>query len=186
MYMRKLAFSFSKFSVCPLLVARPVMRSVVLHSVLFCRHGEHPPGRASHRIFLTYNEICQYSNVRQASLRSHTPCTDRRPVQSLSYSSPSCPFAHLHWPCASSPHFRRCYSQHHHHCQYAVGTKDIHRKKKRLRRSWDACWGQSTSCCRRLDACSCHWGCRWWYPRCCCCRGCLPAWPAASGRDGAV
>lgn len=31
-------------------VARPVMRSVVRHSVPFCMHGVQPPGVASHRI----------------------------------------------------------------------------------------------------------------------------------------
>ena len=52
-YCLSLMFSDSMCSVCPLEVARPVMRSVVLHSRLFCRHGEQPPGRASHLILRT-------------------------------------------------------------------------------------------------------------------------------------
>src|ERR1700738_1929711 len=47
-------FSCSRFSTYPLDVARPVIRSVVRHSVLFCKQGEHPPGNPSHRILRTY------------------------------------------------------------------------------------------------------------------------------------
>lgn len=47
-------FSYSRASVWPRVVARPVMRSVVLHSVLFCTQGEQPPGRPSQRILRTW------------------------------------------------------------------------------------------------------------------------------------
>lgn len=45
-----IAFSLSIASAWPRTVARPVMRSRVRHSTLFCAQGEQPPGRASHRI----------------------------------------------------------------------------------------------------------------------------------------
>lgn len=50
---RRLAFSPSTFSVWPRDLMRPVMRSVVRHSVLFWAQGEQPPGWGSQRIFLT-------------------------------------------------------------------------------------------------------------------------------------
>lgn len=69
-----------------------MMRSVVLHSLLFCRHGEHPPGRASQRIL----RICRVSHGQSTSVstaqpqppmpaslvcttRSSLPCTGRTP-----------------------------------------------------------------------------------------------------------
>lgn len=54
MYCFMAMFSDSMCSVWPLDVARPVIRSVVLHSRLFWMHGEHPPARASHRILRTW------------------------------------------------------------------------------------------------------------------------------------
>lgn len=50
---RREAFSPSTLSVWPRDLARPVMRSVVRHSVLFWAQGEQPPGWGSHRIFRT-------------------------------------------------------------------------------------------------------------------------------------
>ena len=50
---RKLAFSPSRLSVWPRDLARPVMRSVVQHSVLFWAQGEQPPGCGSQRILRT-------------------------------------------------------------------------------------------------------------------------------------
>lgn len=47
---RRMWLSRSIASVWPRTVARKVMRSVVLHSVLFCLQGKHPPLVSSHRI----------------------------------------------------------------------------------------------------------------------------------------
>jgi hypothetical protein len=100
---RRLAFSPSRFSAWPRDRARPVMRSVVRHSVLFCAHGEQPPGCGSQRIFL----ICargegvsegvpsmggwtQCLMHQTAALGgSHAPCTCRRPGR-YGWRSPSC------------------------------------------------------------------------------------------------
>lgn len=56
-------------SVWPRVVARPVILSVVLHSVLFWRHGEQPPCRASHLILRIFHvarvsfHMHQYINI---------------------------------------------------------------------------------------------------------------------------
>lgn len=87
-----------------------MIRSVVLHSLLFCRHGEQPPGRASQRIL----RICRSSvslsyRVMPSYLVcpwSFSPCTDHKPGPSLSthrQHPASC--CHCHCHCHSHSHY---------------------------------------------------------------------------------
>lgn len=61
--------SSSKRSVCPRMVARPVLRSVVLQVTWAAAHGLHPPAAESHRILRIYSMATQKVSEREHSKR---------------------------------------------------------------------------------------------------------------------